>query len=47
MNVNFLFSLPSGLAKYDGVKKLLADAAVFPMEERNGGVVDVPNLVCG
>ena len=47
MNVNFLFSLPSGLAKYDGVKKLLADAAVFPMEERNGGVVDVPNLFCG
>jgi fucokinase len=47
MNVDFLFSLPSGLAEYSGVKKLLADAAAFPTEPQDGGAVDVPSLFCG
>ncbi|KPI89306.1 putative fucose kinase [Leptomonas seymouri] len=47
MNVNFLFSLPSGLAEYSCVRQLLANAAAFPVEEGDCGTVTVPNLFCG
>ncbi|KAG5481966.1 hypothetical protein LSCM1_05678 [Leishmania martiniquensis] len=48
MNVSFLLSLPASLAEYKGVKKMLADAAAFHVEERGaGGDVVVPGLFCG
>ncbi|KPA77822.1 putative fucose kinase [Leptomonas pyrrhocoris] len=47
MNVNYLISVPSGVAAFDGVKKLLAHAMAFPVEEGKSGAVDVPNLFCG
>ncbi|KAG5482496.1 hypothetical protein CUR178_05636 [Leishmania enriettii] len=48
MNVKFFFSLPSSLAEYKGVKKLLADAAALPVEEGCAkGDMTVPGLFCG